>query len=196
MKILIIDEVTGGADGATDQLERAGYDTVSCRPEDPRQVCRGVEPQGRCPLDDGVDVALAAFPIAEVDDQGLALGYVCARRNRIPVIAVGDASAADDDTVLVHDLHDIAAVVAGTASRPAEPHTRVAQRAVRESLDRHDLEEVDANVWVERSDGRLSIRVTTTDPIPKAVSQAVAVRALAAVRAVDGRAPSTGVSFV
>ncbi len=196
MKILIIDEVDGGAHAAAEKLVRAGYETVSCRPDDPRHVCRGVEPHGRCPLEDGVDVALAAFPLAEMDEQGLALGYVCARRDRIPVIAVGDGSTSDDDgTVLVHDLHDIVAIAAGTASRPAEPHTAVARRAVRDSLDRHDLDHVDASVWVERRDGRLHVHVTTTEPIAKEISQAVAVRALAAVRGVDGHARSTGVSF-
>ena len=197
MKVLIIDDHAQEADAAAERLDRAGHSTASCRPRDASRVCRGVEQGGRCPLDDGVDVAVAPFALDDIDRHGLALGYVCARRAGIPVVAIGDHSTPNPDpdmTMLVHDLHDVAAVAAGTASRPLEPHTAVARRAVRDSLDRHGAVGVDVSAWVERHDGRLQIRVTTSEPVAKLIGHAAAVRALGAVRTVDESASVIGVS--
>ena len=197
MKVLIIDGAPVEAEEAVARLRRAGHETTSCRPDGRGAVCRGVELHGRCPLDEGVDVALAAFPLAELDRQGLALGYVCAQRAGVPVVAIGDHSTSSHDpttTTLVSDLRDVVAVLAGTASRPLERHTAAARRAVRDCLDRHDLAHVDSSVWVERQDGRLSIRMATDEPVPPAVTRAAAVRVLAAVRQLDPNAPAIGVA--
>ena len=198
MKVLIIDDARDEAEDGLARLRRAGHETTTCRPDGSVGVCRGVELHGRCPLDDGVDVALAPFPLAELDRQGLALGYVCAQRAGVPVVAVGDhVSGAHDPltTTLVSDLRDVVAVLAGTASRPLERHTAVARRAVRDCLDRHDLAHVDSSVWVERHDGRLSIRMATNEAVPPAVTRAAAVRVLAAVRQLDPNAPAIGVAI-
>jgi hypothetical protein len=199
MKILMIDDQAKDADDAAERLDRAGHATTSCRPRDDRRVCRGVEPGGRCPLDDGVDVAVAPFSLDALERHGLALGYVCARRAGIPVVAIGDHTTVNPDpdtTILVHDLHDVAAVAAGAAGRPLEPHTAVARRAVRDSLDRHGADDIDVSAWVERRHGRLQIRVATSEPVTKLVGHAAAVRALGAVRAVDERASVIGVSVL
>lgn len=197
MKVLIVGDGVAEADAVRERLERAGHVAATCRPHDGGFVCRGAEPDGRCPLDDGVGVALAPFPLDQIEHHGLALGYVCARRAGLPLVALGDHTTPNPDpasTTLVHDLHDIAAVVARAARRPVEPHSAAARRAVRGSLDRHGAKDVDASVWVERFDGRLQIRVTTSDPVESKVGHAAAVRALGAVRDLDPHAAAIGVS--
>lgn len=67
-----------------DQLTDAGYALRFCFPEG-ASACTGID--GTCPLDDGVDVAIASWTPAQV-------GAICAARSGVPVATVNGPSAA------------------------------------------------------------------------------------------------------
>jgi hypothetical protein len=197
MRVLIVEHHVGDVAGAEQQLHEAGHETVSCADPDGHLACRGLDPAVPCPLDAGViDAALVVTDPSRGHDD-VAPGYVCAHRRCIPTVAVGSGPAPANLSVTgwVPDLDTVVDALERCVAEPLPVHSRVAATAVRETLDRRGLHDVGASALVERRDGRLHIRIETSDPLPPAVGHATSVRALAAVRQVDPLAPAIGVTI-
>ena len=107
-------------------------------------------------------------------------------------------SLGDDEhlavTTRVRLADDVVEALDRAARQPLPEHSEVARQAVREVLDRHDLQQIDSSVWVERHDGRMQIQVQVSEPIAPMVAHTAGVRAVGAVRTIDPHAPTIGVS--
>lgn len=194
MRVLIIEESEGRAEAAANLLGAAGHSTVSCHTPDMSEPCAALEPGSTCPLEESpVDVALLVGGEDDHPRHTVAQGYVCARRWSIPIVSLGDGEQ-PSVTSRVRVVDDVVPALEGAAAQPLPEHTEVSRAAVREVLDRHDLGDVDSTVSVERHEGRLEIRVHTSEPISPMVAHTAGVRAMGAVRAMDEHAPTIGVS--
>jgi hypothetical protein len=199
MRVLIVEEESGAGAVAERRLIAAGHTTVSCSDPGMALPCRGLDAHESCPLDEGsVDIAVLALESDDGDRPHVPPGYVCASRRSIPLVVLGSAERPEYGSGaagLAHHADDIVAAVEHTVTLPLPAHSEAARLAVRDTLDRHDLRDVDASALVERQSGRLHIRVVTSEAIPPAVGQTVAVRALSAVRTVDPTATAVGITI-
>ncbi len=89
MKVLLVEGVPGVGAPAESELRAAGHLVVGCEPADPSSPCRGLEAVGDCPLD-GHDIDVAVVSRAGSDLVPSERGALCAARQRIPVVVVGD----------------------------------------------------------------------------------------------------------
>lgn len=87
MRALLVHDTASGADVAV-ALDAAGYDVVRCtEPGRPGFPCLALD--GECPLDATVDVAVAVHDRPTADLAGGELGVVCALRDGLPLVAMG-----------------------------------------------------------------------------------------------------------
>jgi hypothetical protein len=199
MRVLIVEEESGAGAAAERRLIAAGHTTVSCSDPGMALPCRGLDSLESCPLDEAaVDIAVLALESDERDANHVPPGFVCASRRSVPLVVLGSPDRPEYRSGAAGQANhadDIVAAVEHTATLPLPAHSDAARAAVRDTLDRHDLRDVDASARVERNGGRLHIRVVTSTGIPDAVGQTVAVRALSAVRAVDPTATAVGITI-
>jgi hypothetical protein len=79
------------ADAVAASLEAAGHEVVRCfGPEGGSFPCNALVAESRCPVDDGIDVALVLRARPWPRPMPLERGAVCALRARIPLIAAGN----------------------------------------------------------------------------------------------------------
>lgn len=199
MRVLIVEEESGAGAVAERRLIAAGHTTVSCSDPGMALPCRGLDAHESCPLDESaVDIAVLALESNDVERHHAPPGYVCASRRSIPMVVLGSPERLEYEAGAAGQAHhadDIVAAVEHTVTLPLPAHSEAARAAVRDTLDRHDLGDVDASARVERNGGRLHIRVVTSQPLPPAVSQTVSVRALSAVRGIDPNASAVGITI-
>lgn len=89
MKVLLVESSPGVAEQVSDDLTRAGMHVVRCHESPEDHECRALDPEARCPIDEGVDVALDVR--AHGDDRATAAEQpvVCAARARLPLVVAG-----------------------------------------------------------------------------------------------------------
>ncbi len=202
--LLLADDEQRFAD-AFDHLSRAGHEVVVCH--DPGSgsgawPCAGVE--GRCPVDEGVDVTVTlrrgGEPRRATED-----GVACSVRHRVPLVVAGDptghpfgrwaaAEVAGAGSQLVETVEAVGAAPSSelSALATAAARTAAAQLGLDAAPDPHHpghdvtapggdhLDPFDAEVFRERRSVRIVVRVPSS--ISDQHATAVAERAWSAVR--------------
>ena len=157
LEVLFVD--VDPAPAVVDQLSEAGHTLRFCFPPG-EAACVGID--GVCPLDNGVDVAVASWTPAQV-------GAICAARAGVPVATVNGASAG-----LVDRLENT--VDKGWAGMRDDIERRVGWTL-------RSPENVAADVHVEFSREGKRLTVTVFGPaVSKADAQTACTRAYDAIR--------------
>ncbi len=161
-------------------LENAGHEVLHCT--DPAGYpfpCRGVTGDS-CPLDAGAVVAVSASGSVPPEPQAGDVGLICAMRRHLPVLVAAPEDAVWSGSRLgLVAAGDLVASVERAASAVLPVHTKdvldEARRMAGES----------ATASVTRSIGGLRIDIELPEDVEDSVAQAIAVRALGAVRRID-----------
>jgi hypothetical protein len=158
MRILLLGRPGPDLRAAAEILSSAGHDTTDCFSGPASWACRAAD--GPCPLDAHTDVAVAARQQDEPSYDGQ--GAVCARRRRVPIVAIGaersDGIFALADAV-VHDADsDLVAACDRLARGPSAAHTRAARRALADQVRPDEV----VDVTVDRRPGGLHAWMSTS----------------------------------
>jgi hypothetical protein len=184
MRVLIVEDRPGDADGAQARLRLAGHQTVGCADPATGFPCRALVTGDRCPLEsEPVDAMVLALLSAGGPPPP---GLVCAARRHIPAVSLVGPAAEDDV--------DLVAAVEQVARLTPPGHADAARQAIQTSLERHGHGDARVDVSVVRTGGGLHVRIAPDRKLPAAVTHAAAVRALAAVRRIDPQASTIGVT--
>lgn len=185
MDVLVLEHRRGAARAAVEELEAAGHRVHACHaPGEPSFPCRGVVDPTSCPLEGPVDVALVVRHHVHPAPSTLESGVSCALRMGVPVVEdgpsvldpfepwitarVGEESVADTCQRAIDLAHE--PVLADIAQRCAPLLADV-------GLDASALTGAIELTWP-----RLQIRLDLSEPTSPSVREAIAVRALDAVR--------------
>lgn len=198
LDVLVIESGRGAGDGVARALGTAGHRVHRCRGEHGSGVpCRGVLDVDDCPVERGADVAVVA-PVGgdEIAPQ-VEQAVSCAIRAGVPVVEIGRSPAlAPFEPWLAArvDGDDAAAATVGSAARQGFATMEQAVLAMTAPL----LVDVGlpagrATCAVERAGTGLHVSIDLPDEADEATRQAVAVRALAALRDVRRRHDSVNV---
>jgi hypothetical protein len=158
MRILLLGRRGHDHAVAANRLRAAGHEVVSCFSGDARWACNALD--GPCPLDTHTDVVVAARqPGPERYDSQ---GAVCARRRRIPLIAIG-AEREDDiravaTAIVAEPDEELVAACADLGAGPSPAHTAAARRAIADWVAPSERVEVS----VTRTADGLHAELTTT----------------------------------
>jgi hypothetical protein len=119
LDVLLIESHRRVADHAAGELRSAGYRVHRCyAPDDQGFPCQAIRPSGRCPIDQGVDVALVVRSGVVPRPTPLEVGVSCAIRAGIPVAEQGTTTLDPFAPWLTHRIdHDVVQGVAVAASR-------------------------------------------------------------------------------
>lgn len=188
LNVLIAESHPGLAESAVRALERAGHTTHRCYEPDQRSFpCRAFNGQD-CPLDGPIDVAFVSRLPMSPRPTPLEDGVRCALRAGVPLVEEGSA------------LYDPFAGHVDEWVRPGDQVTQIVEKAAEHRYDPlrrdvlHRIERLlqGANVPVDRAECRvvpkghdLAIHITIDGPGTKGLDQALAVRALDAVRSAE-----------
>jgi len=192
LDVLVIESRPGAGATAVADLAAAGHRVVRCHDDGrPAFPCRGVERPGDCPVEEGAaDVAVLARDATATDPTPYEAGVGCAVRAGVPVVATADvgsseaydpvlAGRADGDTPLVAAAEQAAAT--GFAPLEGAVTTMLGPLLADHGLD---AAEVACRITPEGRTLQVLLELPLPAPLDKAVEQAVAVRALAALRGV------------
>src|SRR5690606_10284965 len=189
LDVLVIESRPGAGATAVADLTAAGHRVVRCHDDGrPAFPCRGVERPGDCPVEEGAaDVAVLARDATATDPTPYEAGLGCAVRAGVPVVATADvgsseayepflAGRADGDTPLVAAAEQAAAT--GFAPLEQAVTTMLGPLLADQGLD---AAEVACRITPEGGTLQVLLELPLPAPVHKAVEQAVAVRALAAL---------------
>lgn len=186
LDVLLVQSDRGAADKAVSELEAAGHRVHRCFDDDASSFpCRGVtDPQG-CPLDAPIDVVLSVRRPLHPWPTGIEGGLVCGIRAGLPVV---EQSADDQGPFTPWVTHRIApdddvvvACVEAAAAVDEELATDVRRRIAR-VLVAAEIDPAGATCWTERNLRGLDVHVSVPGKVSKGVEEAIAVRALDALR--------------
>lgn len=202
MRVLVIGQQDASVtDGAAAVLGDAGHEVVRCD-DDAGHLCRGMPGARGCPVDEGVDIAVAlGGSLADPRRSGVlaADGVRCAVRHFVPLVTVGDAdglAGAVDGAVptlraeLADSLADAVALAADTA---LPRHTELASTELRHVLANHGVQAPGAEAVVRRSGSGLRVELRPGVEVDDRVAQAAAVRVAAVLRSWDHASGGVGV---
>lgn len=180
MRIAMIQSDPRAGARAQALLEDAGHEVLHCTdPAGHLFPCRGVTGDS-CPLDAGAVVAVSAPGSFPPEPQAGNVGLICAMRRRLPVLVAAPEDVAwpgaRPELVAAGDL---VASVERAASALLPLHTEDVLDEVRR------LAGESATASVTRSVEGLRVDIDLPDGIEESLAQAIAVRALGAVRRID-----------
>jgi hypothetical protein len=168
MKILLVEDVPGGAAATEAELVAAGHTVVGCMPADPSAPCRALEPLGECPLDAGdIDVAVASRSGGDLTASER--GALCAARYRVPVVITGSPQRAVSFGPGTHLAGEDLVATCARAARSGAAHEAAIRRqllmtgVVRPDDVEGDRPRVEFRVTREPHRLRLVIRVPEGD---------------------------------
>jgi len=169
MKVLLVEGAPGVGAAAEEELTAAGHQVVGCEAADPSAPCRGLESGGSCPLDDGdIDVAVVSRATSEL--QPSERGALCAARNRVPVVLVGNPRQAVSFGPGTHVAgRDLLGTVT-TAARSGTAHESAIRRELLMAgvIQTADVDEQRVTFAVQREPRRLRLVVGTVRDEPRA----------------------------
>ena len=183
MRILLLADNDGQFREAAEPLERSGHEVVGCHPDGAaghRWPCSAID--DTCPLDDGIDAAVALGTPDGRPDAGVG----CVVRQHIPLVIDTERSANElwpFAAAMVDGLGDqLVSAVEALEGEPLPRLTDTAAGAVAGIADRLGLEGPFETVVTRR---RRNIQVTTRGPAATTKDQraSLAQAAFAAVRA-------------
>lgn len=199
MRVLVLEGRPGAADGAVEELGRAGHDVARCHEpgQDPFPCNAMIDGKG-CPMDDGqVQVAVVVRDGAGAGPEAAEDGVRCALRRQIPLVVAGDPGSALDDwaAAVADDEADLAPAIAEAAAAPLRRHGDAARRSLRSVLEHHGLDASGADAEVHRIGSDLKVVLRPGVDLDKGLADMTSVRVVGAVRDVDPYARTINVSL-
>ncbi|MGK2950719.1 MAG: hypothetical protein ACSLFP_19265 [Acidimicrobiales bacterium] len=197
LDVLVIESSPHAADLATADLVAAGHRVHRCHDHESRGFpCVGVAEPGSCPLDQSVDVALIVRPRVSPRPTQLEGGVSCALRVGVPIVEQGPevldpfapwvsrrVDVGDDLSAAIYRaVHD------GFAPLRELIRTRIAP--LTSALGVHPAA---VGCRIERAGMSLDVHLDLPSPASPALSQALAVRVLDAVRSMGRTAGNVDV---
>ncbi|HEX6425072.1 MAG TPA: hypothetical protein VFZ79_16425 [Acidimicrobiales bacterium] len=187
LDVLVIESGRGAGDEVARALDTAGHRVHRCHGEHGAGTpCRGVLDVDDCPVERGTDVAVVA---AVGDGEGaphVEQAVSCAIRAGVPVMEIGRSPAlAPFEPWLAARVDGDAAAVGAVGSAARQGFATMEQRVLamaRPLLADLGLPADRARCAVERAGTGLHVRIDLPVEVDEATRQAVAVRALAALR--------------
>jgi hypothetical protein len=180
LDVLVVENRRHAADESIAELHAAGHRVHRCfEPDGPGYPCAAIQEPGSCPLDHGVDVALAVRDNIEPRPTRYEQGVSCAIRASVPIAERGPveldpfapwvAYRSDDvvagvEAAAEHGLDDLRQAISSRIALVVPPS--IAPQAITCSFD--------------RSGQRLVVQLSGP-PIDRRLEQAIAVRVLDAV---------------
>lgn len=186
LDVLVLENGPGGARAAIEQLEAAGHRVHRCHDAgQPSFPCRGVVDAASCPLDGPIDVALIVRHHVHPQPSPLEDGVSCALRAGIPVVEEGPS---------IRDPYEpfITSRVTGTSVAEAcEEAVAIGYRPLTEDIlarcgplfASSGIDTAQVGCHVELAWPRLLVHIEVPKPVSSGTREALAVRALDAVRA-------------
>lgn len=185
LDVLVLEHRHGAARAAVDELEVAGHRVHTCHePGRSAFPCRGVVDPASCPLEGPVDVALVVRHHTHPTTSALESGVSCAIRLGVPVVEDGPI-ALDPFAPWITARVGTDSVI-NTCERAVDlAHDPVladiAHRCARLLLD-HGLDPAVLTGALELAWPRLKVHLSVSAPTTPGLREAIAVRALDAVR--------------
>lgn len=185
LDVLVLENRRNGARIAAEELEAAGYRVHRCHePADPSFPCRGVVNPSDCPLEGPIDVALVVRQHIHPYPSTLEDGVACAIRAGVPVVEDG-SSILDpfEPWITARVEHDPLTVTCHQAVDMAfQPIANDVLRRCRPLLDAAGIDSSDVTCRLEMSWPKLQVHLEVPGPVSAGIREALAVRALDAVR--------------
>lgn len=185
LDVLVMESHTGTADLATAALEAAGHRVHRCHePGDREFACTELVRPGSCPLNAPIDVALLVRRGVTPTPTVLEDGMRCAIRARVPVVEDGTESLDPFEPWLGRRVvgGDVVGAVEAAAERAFEPLEREVLQRIEGLLSVAGIASERVTCRVMADWPRLLIHLDVAAAIETSVEQALAVRALDAVR--------------
>ncbi|MEO7427857.1 MAG: hypothetical protein ABIY48_00595 [Acidimicrobiales bacterium] len=184
--VLILESRSGGAQAAAAELEAAGHTVHRCHdPGEPAFPCRGVVDPAGCPLEGPIDVALVVRDHIDRDPTALESGVACALRAGVPVVEDGPADLDPFAPWITFRVGN--ASVAHTCEQAVvlsyEPLLDDMRRRCSPLFDAAGIDQSQVSFRAELDWPKLQVHLEVPEPVSGGVREALAVRALDAVRA-------------
>jgi hypothetical protein len=186
LDVLVLENRPGSARIAVEELTAAGHRVHRChQPGTPSFPCRGVVDAAACPLQGPIDVALVVRHHIHPQPSSYEHGVACAIRAGVPLVEEGSAILDPYDPWVTARVEagSVAEVCAQAVERGHQPVAADVLERCAPLLDAHgiDLSAVACRIelWWPRLQVHIDLPVQVTD----GVREALAVRALDAVRA-------------
>jgi hypothetical protein len=185
LDVLIIESHRGVAASAVDGLEAAGHHVHRCHDDDSDGFpCRGVTDPAGCPLARHMDVALLVRHRVAPRSTPLEQGVACAVRADVPVVEDGPAALDPYEPWLAARVDgDVVSACEAATDAALGDLRREVLRMADPILSGAGIPAGQALCHIEPETTRLGVRFDLPVAVTPAVKQALAVRALDAVRA-------------
>jgi hypothetical protein len=184
LEVLIIESHRGVAASAADGLEAAGHHVHRCHDDDSHGFpCRGVIDPAGCPLVSHMDVALLARRRVAPRPTALEQGATCAIRADVPVVEDGPAALDPYEPWLAARVDgDVVAACEAAADAALDDLRHEILHMATPILVGAGIPTHQAHCHVDTETARLGVRFDLPVAVTPTVKQALAVRALDAVR--------------
>jgi hypothetical protein len=182
LDVLVVESHPGAGDAAATALEAVGHRVHRChRPGSDAFPCVGVAEPGQCPVDGALDVALVVRRGIQPRPSEYEQGVGCAIRAGVPLVEDG-SDVLDPFAPWLHERVRGDAVAACESAAADDALAAVAETAMGPLLDAALVPRTEVGCRLERTAGRLVIRVRSTRPLDERLRGALGVRAHDAVR--------------
>jgi hypothetical protein len=198
LDVLVLESEPGAASVAIDDLVAAGHRVHRCHEEGESAFpCAALTDADACPLEQAtIDVAVTVRARPRANPAPLEDGVSCAIRRHIPVVVAGRTALnpfepfAASLTDLDHLVDAVEHVAAGHLPR----HTAAVESSLAMVLAHHGLPADSGRASVVRHQGTLKVRLTLPAELSRSTADMAAVRAVAAIRALDRSAAGIDVA--
>ncbi len=186
LDVLVLENGPGGARAAIDELEAAGHRVHRCHElGQPRFPCRGVVDPKDCPLEGPIDVALVVRHHVHPQPSSLEDGVSCALKAGIPVVEEGPSILDPYDPWITARVEGQSVVTAceEAVEKAYEPLAADVLSRCSKVLGAAGLDLAKTTCRIELAWPRLLVHLEVPGSVTRGIREALAVRALDAVRA-------------
>lgn len=184
--VLLLETHPHVGDHAAADLEAAGHRVHRCFSTALDRHCVALADGGRCPIDDGIDVAVLIRGPLEPVPTHLEDGALCARRADIPIVEQGpehpDPWSAWIDVRVDPDSAELALVVSAAARWVDAPARAAICQTLTPLLQANGMDPAAMVCRIERAGTGLAVHVTLPAPADVRLRSAIGVRVLDALR--------------
>jgi len=185
--VLLLESHPHAGDQAAERLTAAGHHVHRCHEPGGTAPCSALDSSGRCPIDDGIDVAVLVRRPLEPAPTQHENGATCALRAGIPIVEQGPERPDPWDpwvTVrLTPDNPELVLVTEGAARQVDAPARAAIRRAISRLLRSAGIDEQRVECRVDRTGSSVAVDIALPEPADRALRSAISVRALDGLRA-------------
>jgi hypothetical protein len=197
LDILLVESRPGAADDAVAELTGAGHRLHRCHEHGAaRFPCAGVLEHDRCPIDQGVDVALLVRREGEAGPTVWEHGVSCALRAGVPVVEDGPAESDPYGEWIAArvDGSGLASTVEVAARRAFDPLVRAIETRTRRLIESAHIAPAEVS-WAVESNGHALVIHLDGPRMTRQLEQAIAVRVLDALHSTSQTYGHVDVTF-